>query len=261
LAYIDGSKPVKCVLPANWKRKAVGRMNWCDFVVIGIIGAFAVAGLFKGFIMSVYRLVSFVACVFLSVKLSPVLAGVLEKTALYESIKGVMVRSLEAWSRNAFSSSTAMPAGTAGAKDLLGTMKVPSVFKSSVLNNLPSPSELVDFKSIVNAVGDGLADMVLSVVSLIILYLVLRIIFGAFGILLRKIAELPLFKQVNKVGGLIFGAMQGLLTVYILFAALMLFNLNPAFAPVFEGLESSTIALGFYENNIIIGFMFPPVTA
>ena len=54
-------------------------MNWSDFVVIGIIGVFALIGLFKGFIMSVYRLVSYVACLFLSIKLAPVLAGLLEK--------------------------------------------------------------------------------------------------------------------------------------------------------------------------------------
>ncbi len=236
-------------------------MNWSDFVVIGIIVAFAVIGLFKGFIMSVYRLVSFVVCVFLSIKLSPVLARILEKTSVYDGIKGMIVRNLETWSKSAFSSPSAVTTGTAGAETILGTMPMPDVLKSSLLNNLPSPSELIDVNGIVNAIGDGLADMVLSVLCLIVLYFVLRLIMGALGMLLRKISELPVFKQVNKVSGLLLGALQGFITVYILFAVLTLFNFNPAFAPIFEGLESSMLAAGFYENNIIINFLFPPIVA
>lgn len=236
-------------------------MNWCDFVVIGIIVFFAVVGLFKGFIMSVYRLVSFAACAFLSVILSPVLGEVLKKTVVYESIKGVAVRNLTIWSRNTFSQPASLPAGTTGAETVLGSMKVPSVFKSAILNNLPSPSELVDFDSIVNAIGDGFADMVISVLCLIVLFIALRIIFGIFGMFLKKISELPLFKQVNKLGGLVLGAMQGFIIVYILFAILTICNLSPALTPVFEGIESSTIAARFYENNVIINFLFPPVTA
>lgn len=243
------------------KRRAVWVMNWSDYVVIGIIGAFAVVGLFKGFIMSVYRLVSYLICIFLSIKLSPVLARILEKTVVYEGIRGMIVRNLESWSKNAFSSTAAVPVGTQGAETVLGTMPIPGLFKHSLLNNLPSPSELIDAKSIVNAIGDGLAGMVLSVLCLIVLYFVLRLIFVAVGMLLRKISELPLFKQVNKAGGFILGAIQGFLTVYIIFAILMLFNSNPALAPVFEGLESSVLAGIFYENNIIINFLFPPVVA
>lgn len=236
-------------------------MNWSDFAVIGIIGVFAVIGLIKGFIMSVYRLVSFVACTFLSIKLSPVLTRILEKTAVYDGIKVIIVRNLEVWSKSAFSSSTAVPAGTAGAETMLGTMPMPEVFKNSLLNNLPSPSELIDVNGIVNAIGDGLAGMVLSVLCLIVLFIALRIVCGVIGLLLRKISKLPVFKQVNKAGGLLLGAAQGFIAVYILFAILTLFNSSPAFAPVFEELGSSMFAAGFYENNVIINFLFPPITA
>ena len=106
-------------------------MNWSDFVVIGIIVAFAVRGMFKGFIMSVYRLVSFVVCGFLAIKLSPVFARILEKTVVYDSIKSMIVRNLETWSKSAFSSPTAVTTGTAGAETILGTMPMPDVFKRS----------------------------------------------------------------------------------------------------------------------------------
>ncbi len=236
-------------------------MNWGDYVVIGIIGMFAVIGLFKGFIMSVYRLVSFVVCIFLSIKLSPVLARLLERTIVFDSIKGMIVSNLEAWGKNVLSSPQAAEAGAKGAEQVLGTIPMPDIFRSSLLKNVPSPSELVDVNGVMNTVGEQLTGMIISVLSLIALYFVLRLIFVFIGTLLRGVSELPVFKQINKVGGFILGALQGILAVYILCAILMLFNSNPQMVPVFEGIESSMLAAGFYGNNFIINFLFPPVTA
>ncbi len=241
--------------------KAVLNMNWCDYVVIGIIGVFALIGLFKGFIMSVYRLVSFVVCIFLSIKLSPVLARYVEKTPVFDRIKGAIVSNLEIWSKNALSSPQAAQTSAEGTEKLLGTIPMPEIFKSSLLKNVPSPSELIDVKSILDAVGSELAGMIISVLCLIVLYFVLRLIFYIAGKLLRGISELPVFKQINKLGGLILGALQGVLAVYILCAVLVLFNSNPGLAPVFEGIESSAVASGFYGNNFIVNFLFPPVSA
>ena len=72
-------------------------MNWSDFAVIGIIGVLQ-SSAFKGLIMSVYRLVSYVLCLFLSVRLSPVLARLLQNSPVYEVIKRAIVNNLEAWS-------------------------------------------------------------------------------------------------------------------------------------------------------------------
>jgi hypothetical protein len=63
--------------------------------------------------------------------------------------------------------------------------------------------------------------------------------------LLKGISKLPLFKQVNKLGGFILGGAQGVLAIYILCALLVLFNANPKFAGIFNGLGTSMFAGGF----------------
>ncbi len=241
--------------------KAVKHMNWSDIAVIGIIGVFAVIGLYKGLIMSVYRLVSYVLCLFLSVRLSPVLARLLQNTPIYEAIKRAITGNLEAWSRNAVSAPQAAEAGVKSAEQVVGAMPMPDILRSSVLRNLPAPSEILDINSVLDAVGSELAGMVISVLSLVVVFFVLQLVFAVIGGLLNGIAKLPLLKQVNKLGGLVFGALQGILSVYILFAVLALFHSNPGFAPVFSGIESSMIASVLYRNNIIINFLFPPVSA
>ncbi|HOJ11091.1 MAG TPA: DUF5711 family protein [Clostridiales bacterium] len=55
--------------------------------------------------------------------------------------------------------------------------------------------------------------------------------------LLDGITQLPLIKQFNKLGGFVFGALEGLLTVYIIFAVIMLFNSSPSFITVYKTIE------------------------
>lgn len=235
-------------------------MNWVDFVVIGLIAVFAFVGLYKGFIMSVYKLAAFVVCIFASIKFSPVLAEIISKTSVYDWIKNAIVKNLPLIGKKAFASSEAV-SGTAGAETVLGTLPLPGFFRKSLLGKLPSASELINTEGIVNAIGDELTKMVISVLSLIVLYIVLRVIFAFVGLLLKGISELPLFKQVNKLGGFILGALQGFLTIYILCAILVLFNANPGFEPIFNDLGTSLFAREFYENNIIINWLLPPVIA
>lgn len=235
-------------------------MNWIDFIVIGLIAAFAISGLLKGFIMSVYKLVAFVVCIFAAVKFSPVLAEIISKTSVYDWIKNTIVKNLPLIGKEAFASSEAV-SGAAGAETVLGTLPLPEFFRKSLLGKLPSASELINTEGIVNAIGDELTKMVVSVLSLIVLYIVLSVILAFVGLLLKGISELPVFKQVNKLGGFILGALQGFLAIYILCAILVLFNANPGFQPIFDGLGTSLFAKGFYEHNFIINWLFPPVVA
>jgi uncharacterized membrane protein required for colicin V production len=235
-------------------------MNWSDYVVIGLIVAFALMGMFKGFIMSVYKLVAFVVCIFVSVKFSPILAEIIGKTPVYEWIRNVIVKNLPLIGKEVFLTSEAV-SGASGAESVLGKLLLPELIKKSLMGKMPPAADLINTEGIVNAIGDELTKMIVSVLSLIVLYFVLRIALSFVGLLLKGVSELPVFKQVNKFGGFILGALQGLLAVYILCAILVLFNSNPGFEPIFDSIGTSLFARGFYENNFIINWLFRPVVA
>lgn len=234
-------------------------MNWVDYFALGLIVAFAIYGMYKGFIMSVYKLVAFFACIYASIKFSPVVTAILKNTPVYDAIKSAIVKNLPLLSRQAVSSPDTATTGAAGAESMLGALKLPGFLKQSIMGRLPSPAELVNTDSIVNAIGEQLAMMILSILSLVLLYVILRLVTVFIGLLLRGISKLPLFKQVNKLGGFILGGAQGVLAVYILCALLVLFNTNPKFAGIFNSLGTSMFAGGFYEHNFIINWLFPPV--
>lgn len=228
-------------------------MNWIDLAVIALIAVFAFVGLKKGFVMTAFKIVSFFVCIYVSVRFYPVLAQALEKTALYSTIKESVVKNLLAFSQT--NGASAAASGTAGAEALLGSLSLPEFFKKSMLAKLPSPAELINMEGIMNAISDELSKMIIAVLSLIALYVALRIVLAFVGLILKGVSKLPVFKQIDKLGGFILGAVQGLLTIYILCALLLLFNANPQFAGVFKALDSSLLAGWFYENNFIINYI------
>lgn len=232
-------------------------MNWSDFVVVGLIALFAIIGLSKGFIMSVYKLLAFIVCIFLSIKFAPVFAALLEKTAVFDTMKNVIVKNLPAISQEAFAASSTAPAGAESAQAMLGALALPLFIKESLLGSMPPSAELINLDVIYNAIGEELTKMIISVLALIVLYIVLRIITGFLGLLLKGVSQLPVFKQVNKLGGFILGALQGFLAIYIICALLVMFHSNPGFASVFDSIGTSLFAKSFYENNFIISMLFP----
>lgn len=235
-------------------------MNWVDYFALGLIAAFAIYGMYRGFLLSVYKLAAFFACIYVSIKFSPVVAAMLKNTPVYSSIKNAIVKNLPLLSHRAIVSPDTPTAGTAGAEAVLGALPLPGFLKQSMLGRLPSPSELINTDSIVNAIGDELTMTILSILSLILLYVILRLVTVFIGLLLKGISQLPLFKQVNRLGGFILGGAQGILAVYILCALLVLFNANPKFAGIFNSLDTSMFAGGFYEHNFIINWLFPAAT-
>lgn len=231
-------------------------MNWTDLLVIAIIGGFAFVGFKNGFLMSVYRLGSFFLSILLSIKLYPVMAKFLVKTSLYTGIKGSIYKNLML-QQQAQAPSVDAGAKNAAADQIIQNLKLPGFLKDTIVKQLPDVSKLVDVSQIMDSISAQLARLVVDVISLIAIYLLVRVGLYLGRFVIQGVASLPLFKQVDKLGGAALGGLEGLLTVYIVFAVLMLFHTAPQFQSFFKSVDVSLIAKFFYENNFIIDWMFP----
>lgn len=234
-------------------------MNWIDYAVIAMIAIFAIVGLKKGFVMSVFKVSSFFISIYVSMKLYPLLAGILEKTPIYAGIKDAIIKNLLLRGQEASTSSTVPVSGTAGIKSIMGPLPLPDFFVKIIAGKIPASSELFNINGVVNAIGDELTKMIIAVISLIVLFIVLKIILSLVSVILKGISRLPLFRQIDKLGGFVLGSIQGFLAIYIVCAVLVLFNANPQFETIFKNLDSSLFANWFYENNFILKWMFPSV--
>jgi hypothetical protein len=145
----------------------------------------------------------------------------------------------------------------AAANTVVERLPLPEFLKGSIVNQIPDPGKLIDVSKVMETISGELAKIIIYILSMILLYVFVRIAIIIVKYLLKGITKLPVVKQIDKLGGFALGAVEGLLTVYIVFAILMLFNSSPSFRNVYETIEASKIARFFYENNFIVDFMFP----
>ncbi len=226
-------------------------MNWADFTVLIIIAVFTFIGLKNGFLYSVFRLLSYILSVIFAVKFYPVLSGILQKTVLYDSVKMSVIKGLMKQQGQTISN-----AKETAAQSVVEGLKLPGFLKDSILEHIQK-SNIIDFSGIINAVGNEIASLVMNILSLIIIYALIRFGLVFTKVIIKTIARVPVFRQLDKTGGIVLGAIEGILAVYVICAVLVLFSAFPKFSSSIEEIEKSLFADHFYENNFIVSWISP----
>ncbi|NLL04730.1 MAG: CvpA family protein [Clostridiaceae bacterium] len=231
-------------------------MNWSDLLVVAIIVFFGFIGIKNGFVFSVFKLVSFFVASALSVKFYPLLSNIIDKTSIFTNIKSGILKNLLL--QKDAQAGIVNNGAQAAAGSVVDGLKIPNFLKEAIKGQLAKENivGLLDLSAIMDKISDVLTHVVIDILSLLLLYIAIRIGLIFLRFILQGIAKLPVFKQMDKIGGFAFGAIEGLLTVYIIFAFLMLFVSAPVFKGFFEAVETSAIAKFFYQNNLIMDWMF-----
>ena len=105
-------------------------------------------------------------------------------------------------------------------------------------------------------VANTIASKGVQILTWIILFVGIRIVLMVLKFLIEGIAELPIIKQFNQVGGLAYGILKGLVIIYLLLTIMFLvisINGNGAIA---EAINNSHITKFLYDNNIVVDYCF-----
>ncbi len=235
-------------------------MNWTDIAVLVIIAVFTFIGLKSGFLYSVFRLLSYILSVIFAIKFYPVLSGMLQETVLYTNIKTAVINGItKQQTANASSVITQQAdnsAGISSVQTIVEGLKLPGFIKESILENVVE-KDILGVQKMLDAVGSEIATLVINILSVILIYIIIRLALIFAKVLIKTIAKIPVFKQLDKTGGFILGAIEGILVVYILCAVLILFSAFPKFESTIDNIESSRLANYFYQNNFIVSWMSP----
>lgn len=234
-------------------------MNWVDIVVIAIIVGLGIVGLKKGLVYSLFKFVSFFISAFLAVKLYPIVANVLSGTKVYTVIKGAIFERLMLQQQSAMPGLNESTKVTA--KSVIDGLNLPGFVKdmvaNSVVKTIPDISQLVDVSGILDSVSGILAHVIINIISLIVLFIIIKIGLLFVENMIKGVTDLPVIKQADKLGGFALGALEGALIVYVAFAIMMMFNTLPLFQGFFDAVENSALANIIYQNNFIVNWMFP----
>ena len=94
-----------------------------------------------------------------------------------------------------------------------------------------------------------------NIVIMVVVFIVLRIIIGATGIIRR----LPIIKQADKLGGVIVGLIEGLVVVWIFFTVVTAISGTENAANILAQIHKNAFLEALYNNNPITRLLFSTI--
>ncbi len=100
------------------------------------------------------------------------------------------------------------------------------------------------------------SELIMNLLSLILIFLVVKITLFIAELLLGGLVKLPVIKQVNEILGMTLGAIMGFIEVYIAFALITFISSITDISFIIDAIKSSIFASAMFENNLIIRLLF-----
>ena len=204
-----------------------------DLILIAFFILFIFVGYKKGLAGSLIKLCSFVIALILALALyNPVANAIKDNTQIDENIKSTIV---ETFGQQEQTQEENMP------KDLVQNI-------SSEIENATAEA--------VNNTAQSISDTIINIGAGIVIFIVARLLLIIVSIFAKQIVKLPIIGLVDKVGGIAYGAVEGIVIIYIVLGLISLSSLIWVDNAVVTAITNSGIGSFLYNNNIILKIFF-----
>lgn len=217
-----------------------------DLIIIGIIALCAILGYFRGLTKALLKIVSFVLAIVIAfVLFKPISILVINHTKIDDNIQSAieekMVGVVDNFNGNieeAMKENSSMPE------------VMTQYIQDAVAENKGNSEEAA------RQAAKNVADIIINAGTWILVFILARIILIFAKSLLELIVKLPVIKQMDKIGGVAYGLLEGIIIVYVALAILSF--VSPMFdsAEVLSAVNHAAIGGFLYNNNIILKLIF-----
>ena len=206
-----------------------------DIILIAILVLNVIIGYKKGLINVIFNICAFLFAIVITIILyKPVSNIIIENTNIKENIKTTIMNNNK---------------NEATKEDSKDTNDIQKYIENTVQGVADDAKEKAT-----ETVAETIAIKVVEIITCIILFILTRIILILLKFVTETIANLPLIKQFNEIGGLVYGVIKGLIIIYILLTILFLVISINGNGTIANSIEESNITKFFYNNNIIINY-------
>ena len=101
-------------------------------------------------------------------------------------------------------------------------------------------------------IAKSIAEVIINLIVIVVLFIIINIIMFFLKFIFGAIASLPIIKQLDKLGGFIYGVIEGFLIIYIILAILSFINIQE----VQLAIKTSYLASMLYNNNLLLMLFF-----
>ena len=205
-----------------------------DLILIGIIILFTFLGYYRGLIKVGVKILGFVISLVVALVLyTPISNYIIENTNVEKDLESVIQQRLYDQEQSGESQEQ-----TDNIFENLG--KYVEDYADDVKEN---SSEYI---------AETLAVIVVRIGTWIGLFLVTRILMIFLKVLGSIVEKIPIIKQFNKLGGTIYGVLEGILIIYIGLAIISFISPMMESTHMVDKINDTHICKSMYDNNIIL---------
>lgn len=208
-----------------------------DLVIVAIIAFCVIIGYIKGLTGSLIKILSFVLSLIIAfVLFVPVSNFIINNTQIDDNIENAIRKAII--SNEEETQNETMPTAIT---DYIN-QKVEEVADNAK-------------ESIVDSTAKDVAQTIVKAGTWIALFLLARIALILLKFITSLIAKLPVIKQFDKLGGIIYGLVEGLIITYLALA-LISFITPMTKGTLSENINKSYLGSKMYNNNILLNIIF-----
>lgn len=213
-----------------------------DLIIVGILGLSIFFGYKKGLTKCVIKILSFViALVVAFILFKPVSNFVIKNTQIDDNIKEAVMNIVK--------------------EDVQenGKVKEDTNLPDSMVNYINESIEkaVVEAKTnVVEVAAENISIMTVNVGVAILLFILVRIALIFVSALSSIITDLPIIKQFDKAGGILYGLLKALVIIFVLFALISLISPMIEQTGIVIAIHKSFIGSLLYDHNILLNILF-----
>ena len=206
-----------------------------DIVVVAILALNIILGYKKGLINVVFNIVAFLLAIVITLVLyKPVSNIIIQNTNIHENIKEMILKRSQ---------------GTEPKEENIESNDINKYIENSIKNMTNEAKTAAR-----EVVAENFATKAVQVITGIVLFILTRAILILLRFVTQTIAKLPIIKQFNTLGGIIYGIIKGLIIIYVLLTIMYLIVSIKGNGNIALAIDSSCITKFLYDNNIIVNY-------
>lgn len=208
-----------------------------DIIIIAIIALNIFLCYKKGLIKLAVGLIAVLAAIVLSIVLyKPISNAIIKNTDIDEKIENVIIENFSA--------------KTNGNEEVryVGIIDYLEKYVDDAVNKTQN--------EIVYETAGTMAVRFINIAVILIIFLATRIVLLLLTFISDMITSLPILKQFNEFGGILYGIVKALLIVYVILAIAFFVVYITGNTAISEAISGSYITKFFYEHNLILKIIF-----
>lgn len=231
-------------------------MNILDLLIIFILALFLVAGMYKGFIASCYRVVSYVITFIVTLVIYPLFAKIIftsdklvKSFRFYaegsEKLANIESASLKVADLSSEQISTLVRESVAKVKNGL---RVP--MDRAVVKNM-SKQNFQQYTTVGEYINETIVHVAVNMIAFLILFFLIKMFFNIVLNVYESSTPFPVLRQYDVLFGGLVSLLEGVMMLFIVFSIVPLLMNVMTVKPLEDMLSSSLLGNFFVKSNFI----------